>query len=71
MFEQRFRFFQGFFFFECFPENQKKVENDQRRIVDKGLKLIRECKYEITDKKENDAENDPKGQRFGRVLAEG
>jgi hypothetical protein len=70
MFEQRFRFFHGFFLFECFPENQEKVENNQRRKVDIKLKLVRKCKYEITDKKENNTENDPKGQRFGRVLAE-
>lgn len=55
MFEQRFRFFHGFFLVECFPENQEKIENDQGRKVDKRLKLVRESKYEITDKKENDA----------------
>ena len=55
MFEQRFRLFHGFFLIECFPENQEKIENDQGRIVNIGLKLVRECKYEITGKKENDA----------------
>ena len=55
LFEQCFRFFHGFFLFDCFPENQEEVENDQGRKVDKRLKLVRECKNKITDKKENDA----------------
>jgi len=71
MFEQRFRFFHGFFFLERFPDNQAKVKKDQRRKIEKRLKLVRVRKQEIADKKENDAEDDPECQSFGRVLAEG
>jgi hypothetical protein len=35
------------------------------------LKFVREGKKEITDEKENSAQNDPEGQSFGRVFTEG
>jgi hypothetical protein len=61
MFKQGFWFFHGFLFLKCFPENQAKVKKDQRRIIEKGLKLVGNGEQEIAHKKENDAENDPKG----------
>jgi len=69
MFEQTFRFFHGFLFLECFPENQKEVKEDKGRKIEKGLKLIRVSKDKIADEKEKSAQRDPKSQRFCRVSA--
>ena len=62
VFQQSFRFFQGFFFFERFPKNQEKIDKDKRGEIDKSLKLVRKGKIEIADEEEDRAQDDTEDQ---------
>ena len=62
VFQQSFRFFQGFFFFERFPKNQEKIEKDKRREIYKSLELVRNSETEISDKEEERAQDETEDQ---------